>query len=150
MDWTTPFPILEGTLEIEERELKAISKLMAELEEEMKRCYSDRTSEKYSNMKERMKMLTQILAAFKPGKPVLELMKTEYNRRLDELWKDFESRSDTLVENLQQQTGAAGTSGMGETGPSRRFEENCRSTDGKRGSCGGVQDSSHTVCDKPA
>ena len=116
---------LEEKLEMEERQLKAISKLMAELEEEMEWCYSDRTSQKYDNIKERMKLLTQILAAFKPGKPALEMVKSEYNSRLGELWKDFESRSDSLVENLQQQM-AAGTSSMGEPGPSGRFEEHSR------------------------
>ena len=113
----------QETLDVEERQLKAIVRLMAELEEEIKRYYSDRTTNKYRYIQERMVSLAENISIFKPGKQELEMVKTQYNNKLTDMWKDFESRSDTLVESLQQQMGGQAGGEMGESGLSGRLEE---------------------------
>ena len=45
---------VQDKLEGEDRQMKEISKMMAELEEEIVRYHSERTSTKYKNIQERM------------------------------------------------------------------------------------------------
>ena len=97
---------LQSKLESEEIEMKEITKLMAELEEEINRYHSDRTTNKYNNIRTRMSTLTKKMGTFKPGRVENQEVKAKHNKRLGELWKDFETRSDSMVEILEQQMGA--------------------------------------------
>ena len=94
---------LQAKLESEEIEMKEITKLMAELEEEIKRYHSDRTTNKYNNIRTRMSTLTKKMGTFKPGRLENQEVKAKHNKRLGELWKEFETRSDSMVEILEQQ-----------------------------------------------
>jgi len=102
---------LQTKLESEEIEMKEITKLMAELEEEINRYHSDRTTTKYNNIRSRMGTLTKKIIAFKPGRVENEEVKARHNNRLGNLWKEFEMRSDSMVEILEQQMGASGREG---------------------------------------
>jgi hypothetical protein len=110
--------MLEEKLEGEDRAMKEVSKMMAELEEEIARYNSERTTRKYKNVQERLTEITKKLAVFRPAVAENVAVKAKHNKRLGSLWKEFESRSDSLVETLEQQMGeAAGgaTSRKGET-----------------------------------
>ena len=100
---------LQSKLEWEETEMKEITKLMAELEEEIERYDSDRTTTKYNNIKTRMSFLTKKVGAFKPGRLENQEVKDKHNKRLGDLWQKFETRSDSfsLVDFMEQQLGAA-------------------------------------------
>ena len=111
--------VLQEKLDVEERQLKTLTRLMDELEEEIKSYFSDRTSNKYKNIQERMVFLAENISTFKPSTSELDVVKTQYNSRLTELWKNFELRSDSLVERLQQQMGADNDKGLGESRSSR-------------------------------
>ena len=97
---------LQSKLELEETEMKEITKLMAELEEEINRYHSDRSTNKYNNIRTRMGTLTKKVCTFKPGRLENQEVKAKHNKRLGELWKEFETRSDSMVEILEQQMGA--------------------------------------------
>ena len=97
---------LQSKLELEETERKEITKLMAELEEEINKYHSDRTTNKYNNIRARMSTLTKKMGTFKPGRVENQEVKVKHNKRLGELWKEFETRSDSMVEILEQQMGA--------------------------------------------
>ena len=101
---------LQSKLESEEIEMKEITKLMAELEEEINRYHSDRTTNKYNNIRTRMSTLTKKMGTFKPGRVENQEVKAKHNKRLGDLWKEFETRSDSMVEILEQQMEAPLTS----------------------------------------
>jgi len=90
-------------LEREDKTMKDISKMMAELEEEIVRYLSDRNTNKYKNVQNRMITLTRQLSSFKPAREQNIKVKAKHNARLSELWQKFETRSDNLVDILEQQ-----------------------------------------------
>ena len=92
-------------LDGEDRTMKDITKQKEELEEEIKRYHSDRSTKKYENIQDRLGELTKAQAAFKPVKAENVELKAKHNRRLGEMWAEFETRSDSLVETLEQQMG---------------------------------------------
>lgn len=96
---------LQSKMDSEEGEMKEITKLMSELEEEIKRYNSDRTTNKYNNIRARMGSLTKKLSTFKPGRQENQDLKATHNKRLSDLWKNFENRSESLVDMLEQQMG---------------------------------------------
>ena len=88
----------EEKLEAEERALKEVKKQMEELEEEISNYYSNRTSTKHANIKERIVKITKDLQKLK-----LSTNNTPLQKRLAELWKEFENRSESLVEIFRKQ-----------------------------------------------
>lgn len=97
---------LENKVEIEDREMKNASRLMAELEEEVKSYHSNRDSKKYANIKKRLGEVTKENNGLQPTREANVKLKEKYNKRLAELWTQFESRSDSLAEILEQQVGS--------------------------------------------
>ena len=95
--------VLMEKVEGEDRTMKSISKVMAELEEEIIRYHSDRTTNKYDNVRKRMGDVTRQLSSFKPAREQNKIMKVKHNARLADKWQEFELRSDSLVEYLEQQ-----------------------------------------------
>merc|ERR1712025_1062308 len=59
-----------------------------------------------NNIRTRMGTLTKKMAAFKPGRVENQEVRAKHNKRLGNLWKEFETRSDSMVEILEQQMGA--------------------------------------------
>lgn len=102
---------LQDKTENEDREMKSISKDMAELEEEIVRYHADRDSNKYKNIRERMTEITKKLKDLKPTRDSTKKLKEDYNSRLAELWTVFESRSDSLFELLERQIGRSSNGG---------------------------------------
>jgi len=96
----------------EDRAMKSVSKLMAELEEEIEKYSSERSTKKYKNIQSRLTQITKEMKVLVVTSPANISLKEKYNARLAQLWTDFESRSDSLVEVLEQQMGTTvGTSG---------------------------------------
>jgi len=96
----------------EDRAMKSVSKLMAELEEEIEKYSSERSTKKYKNIQSRLTHITKEMKVLVVTSPANISLKEKYNARLAQLWTDFESRSDSLVEVLEQQMGTTvGTSG---------------------------------------
>ena len=75
---------------------------MAEVEEEVSSYHSNRDSSKYANIKERISQVTRRNKHLKPKREANINLKYQYNKRLGELWKEFETRSDSLSDILQQ------------------------------------------------
>ena len=99
-------------VEREDRAMKSVSKLMAELEEEIEKYSSERSTKKYKNIQSRLTQITKEMKVLVVTSPANISLKEKYNARLAQLWTDFESRSDSLVEVLEQQMGTTvGTSG---------------------------------------
>ena len=98
-------------VESEDRAMKDVSKLMAELEEEIEKYSSERCTKKYKNVKTRLSQITKEMKVLVATSPAIISLKDKYNERLAQLWTQFESRSDSLVEVLQQQMGTASTMG---------------------------------------
>ena len=96
-------------VESEDRAMKDVSKLMAELEEEIEKYSSERCTKKYKNVKTRLSQITKEMKVLVATSPAIISLKDKYNERLAQLWTQFESRSDSLVEVLQQQMGTANT-----------------------------------------
>lgn len=96
-----------GTLvekvEGEDRTMKDISKKMSELEDEIKRYYSDRTTNKYKNIQLRLSTLTRENSSFKPSRDSNKEIMKKYSARLATLWQDFEARSESLADSLELQ-----------------------------------------------
>jgi len=90
-------------VEGEDREMKAVSKLMAELEEEIENYISERDTKKYENIKSRLSHITTQMKLLQPTRQANVSLKDQYNNRLAQLWTQFETRSDSLVEVLEQQ-----------------------------------------------
>jgi len=97
--------VLIDKVEKEDREMKAVSKLMAELEEEIESYHSERDTKKYANIQSRLCDITKEMKNLKPTRSANILLRNKYNERLTVLWKDFEERSDSLVEALEKQMG---------------------------------------------
>ena len=84
------------------------------------RYHSERTSNKYKNIQERMPEVTKALASFRPTKENNQTVKTQHNYRLGKLWEEFEARSDSWPRCwssrwVEQEVGA-GEAGGGEQG----------------------------------
>merc|ERR1719350_1270262 len=94
---------LDEKVEREDRSMKAVSKLMAELEEEIEKYASERDTKKYANIQTRLSHITKEMKVLQPTSQANIALRVKYNERLTQLWKDFESRSDSLVEVLEQQ-----------------------------------------------
>jgi len=90
-------------VEGEDREIKAVSKLMAELEEEVENYHSERDTKKYKNIQSRLGHITKQMKLLQPTRQANVSLKDQYNNRLAQLWTQFETRSDSLVEVLEQQ-----------------------------------------------
>ena len=88
----------EEKLEAEDRALKEMKKQMAELEEEVKNYYSNRTSTKHANIKARIVKITKDLQKLK-----LSINNTPLQKRLTDLWEEFETRSESLEEIFRKQ-----------------------------------------------
>lgn len=94
---------LEDKVEREDRDMKNVSRLMMELEEEVTQYHSDRDTKKYANIKERLAEVTNLNKDLRPTREMNIKLKNDYNKRLTELWTGFESRSDSLAEQLESQ-----------------------------------------------
>jgi len=90
-------------VEGEDRDIKAVSKLMAELEEEVETYYSEKETKKYENIQSRLSQITKQMKLLQPTRQANVSLKDQYNNRLAQLWTQFETRSDSLVEVLEQQ-----------------------------------------------
>ena len=71
---------------------------MAELEEEVKNYYSNRTSTKHANIRARIVKITKDLQKLQ-----LPTNTTPLQKRLTVLWEEFENRSESVVEILRKQ-----------------------------------------------
>lgn len=96
--------VKNSMLDLNEREVKYINKILSELEQEIENYVSDRDKNPYKNYKERIRVLTQDLAKFTPKEENQEARKHEFNNRIAKLWVNFEERSDTLVAPSPQKT----------------------------------------------
>jgi hypothetical protein len=81
--------------------MKAVSKLMAELEDEIEKYASERDTKKYANIQSRLSTVTKEMKVLQPPSQANIALGAKYNYRLIQLRKDFESRSDSLVEVLE-------------------------------------------------
>jgi len=113
---------LEEKVEKEDRSMKGVSKLMAELEEEIETYASERDTKKYSNIQSRLSHITKEMKVMQPTSPANTALRAKYNERLTQLWKDFESRSDSLVEVLQQQMEGAVEETRGKTNSQKKLQ----------------------------
>ena len=115
---------LVDKVEGEDRAMKHVSQLMAELEDEIKNYHSERSSKKYKNIQERIKGVTKATAELKPTRPANVERKAQINSRLAELWKEFEDRSESIVEILQRQQEEQSQAGqVARTSSQRRHKE---------------------------
>lgn len=94
---------LEEKTEGEDKAVKEISKLMAELEDEVKCYYSARTTTKYQNIQARMKTVTNKMSQLKPSCSHNLRLMDNIKARLAQLWIDFEDRSESVVDLLTRQ-----------------------------------------------
>ena len=83
--------------------MKEVAKLMSELEEEIRRYYSQKTSTKHKNIQQRLTELTRKASALSPTSSSNKDMKRKFNDRLTVLFKEFEERSESVVEILERQ-----------------------------------------------
>merc|ERR1712179_253141 len=102
-DLTEAESILVEKVEGEDRDMKTVSKLMAELEEEIEKYASERSTKKYKNIQSRLTQITKEIKTLVATSPANKSLKDKYNARLVQLWTEFESRSDSLVDILKQQ-----------------------------------------------
>merc|ERR1712106_140108 len=108
--------------EREDRAMKGVSKLMAELEEEIEKYASERSTKKYSNIQSRLVKITKEMKGLQPTSPANIALREKYNDRLTQLWKEFESRSDSLVEVLEQQMEGVVVEASGKSSSQRNHE----------------------------
>merc|ERR1711990_4282 len=92
--------------------VKEISRLMAELEDELKNYFSARSTIKYKNIQSRMRTVTEKMGKFKPTSPHNIELLDGIKKKLADLWTRFEDRSESLVETLAKKTSEAGSSGV--------------------------------------
>ena len=109
-------------VEREDRAMKGVSKLMAELEEEIEKYASERSTKKYSNIQSRLVKITKEMKGLQPTSPANIALREKYNDRLTQLWKEFESRSDSLVEVLEQQMEGVVVEASGKSSSQRNHE----------------------------
>ena len=106
-DWQQDLATLNNNLtekvEAEDRAMKEVSKLMAELEDEIKQYYSQRSTKHYKNIKERLRELTNKVGKLKPTSSHNKELKTKYSDRLTHLWNDLEERAESVVEILEKE-----------------------------------------------
>lgn len=107
--WEDQFTSLNNNLvekvEAEDRAMKEVSKLMAELEEELKMFFSKKTANKYKNIRRRITELTTKVGGLNPTTEANKTLKRNYNDRLSNIWKDFEDRAESVVEIMRQLRG---------------------------------------------
>ena len=90
-------------VEAEDRAMKEVAKLMSELEEEIRRYYSQKTTTKHKNIQQRLTELTRKASALSPTSSSNKDMKRKFNDRLTVLFKEFEERSESVVEILERE-----------------------------------------------
>ena len=90
-------------VEAEDRAMKEVSKLMSELEDEIRRYYSQKTTAHHKNIQKRLTELTRKAANLSPTSSANKEMKKKFNDRLTILFKEFEERSESVVEILERQ-----------------------------------------------
>ena len=95
---------------------------MAELEEEIEKYASERSTKKYSNIQSRLVKITKEMKGLQPTSPANIALREKYNDRLTQLWKEFESRSDSLVEVLEQQMEGVVVEASGKSSSQRNHE----------------------------
>ena len=93
---------------------------MTELEEEIEKYHSERDSNKYINIQTRLIHTTKENKQLQPTRQANLDLKNQYNKRLAQLWTEFENRSDSLVEVLEKQVGG----GQGESGIRTNSQKN--------------------------
>ena len=102
--WSKQLQTLKETLEEktegEDRAVKEVTKLMAELEDEVKCYYSARSTKKYQNIQNRMKIVTNKMAQLRPSSSHNVKLMEDIKVRLAKLWTDFEDRSEPVVDIL--------------------------------------------------
>merc|ERR1719318_2511066 len=81
---------LVDIVESEDRAMKAVSKLMAKLEDEIENYSSERTTKKYKNIQSRLKHLTQEMQGLVAKSSASISLKERYKARLTQLRKEFE------------------------------------------------------------
>ena len=101
---------LEEKTEGEDRAMKEMNKLVTELEEEVENYYSDRTTKKYQNIQTRMKEVTWKMTKLKPSCSHKVEFLDEVKMRIATLWKEFEDRSESLVDMLSKNMEVGGGS----------------------------------------
>ena len=105
--WEEEFSVinnnLEDKVEAEDRAMKEVAKMMAELEEEIRRYYSQKTTVKHKNIQQRLTELTRKLASLSPTTSSNKEKKKNFNERLTVLYNEFEERSESVVEILERE-----------------------------------------------
>ena len=96
--WENELSLLNNNLvekvEAEDRAMKEVAKMVAELEEEIKQYYSHRDTNKHKNIKVRLRELLKKVGAVNPTSSHNKKAKEGFNERLSNLYKEFEDRSD--------------------------------------------------------
>lgn len=100
--------------EWEEKKMKHVGALLAEVEDEMRRYNSNRDSNKYLNIKARLNNLTKENSSLKPSQKLNKTRKKEFDDRLGLVWEQFENLSDPLSATLERQLGYGEPSSRGE------------------------------------
>merc|ERR1711874_790978 len=91
--------------EWEEKKMKHVGGLLAEVEDEMRRYNSNRDSNKYKNIKARLNTLTKDNSSLKPSQKLNKARKKKFDERLGLVWEQFENLSDPLSATLERQLG---------------------------------------------
>ena len=90
-------------VEAEDRAMKEVSKDMSELEDEIRRYYSQKTTAHHKNIQQRLTELTRKASNLSPTSSANKEMKKKFNERLTILFKEFEERSESVVEILERE-----------------------------------------------
>ena len=77
--------------------MKAVSKLMAELEDEVRKYASEGDTKKYANIRNRLINITKEMKVQQPTSQANIVLRVKYKERLTQLWKDFKSWSEFHV-----------------------------------------------------
>ena len=89
-------------VEAEDRAMKEVTRLMSELEDEIRRYYSAKDTTKHKNIQTRLTELTKKASALSPTSSSNKEVKKKFNERLTVLFNEFEERSETVVEILDR------------------------------------------------
>ena len=104
--WQEEYNIINNNLmekvEAEDRAIKEVSKLMSELEEEILQFYSQKTTRKYKNVRERITELTAKVGRLQPTSESNKVLKDQHNERLANLWQEFEDRAEPVLDVIQR------------------------------------------------
>jgi len=89
--------------EWEEKHMKHVGALLAEVEDEMERYDSSRESNKYNNIKHRLSEMTKEMNNLNPAQELNKQRKEGFKKRLASLWTKFEDLSDNISDLLERQ-----------------------------------------------